>query len=102
MISFTPQNYMRLMETFLGFAAAFCTTIAFVPQAIKVYKTQHTKDISLVMFLLMNIGIILWLIYGLMLNSYPIIIANAITIVLALYILARKINLHFIGQKKIE
>lgn len=42
------------METYLGFAAAFCTTIAFIPQAIKVCKTKHTKDISITMFLLMN------------------------------------------------
>lgn len=102
MISFTPQNHLEKMEIYFGFAAAFCTTIAFVPQAIKVYKTKHTKDISLVMFLLMNLGIVLWLIYGLMLNSYPIIIANAVTIVLAFYILARKIKLDFVDQKKVE
>lgn len=88
------------MESYLGFFAAFCTTAAFIPQTIKVYKTQHTKDISLVMFLLMNLGMLLWLLYGIIIKSYPIIIANAITIILASYILVIKIKLDFIKHKK--
>ena len=47
------------MDTILGYLAAFCTTLAFVPQALKVYKSKHTKDISIGMFSLMNIGIVL-------------------------------------------
>ena len=50
---FTPQIKLKKMEAYLGYFAAICTTIAFIPQAIKVYKTKHTKDISLGMFLLL-------------------------------------------------
>ncbi len=88
------------MESFLGFLAAFCTTIAFIPQAAKVYKSRHTKDISLGMFSLINIGIVLWLWYGLIIKSYPIIISNVITLASALYILITKIILDVFGSKK--
>jgi MtN3 and saliva related transmembrane protein len=80
------------METLIGYLAALCTTIAFIPQAIKVYKTKHTQDISIGMFLLMNIGLIFWTIYGIMILSYPIIIANVVTIVFAVFILLMKIK----------
>jgi len=75
----------------IGFSAAICTTTAFLPQAIKTLKTKSTKDISLIMYLLFCIGVFLWLIYGLYLNSYPIILANIITLVLALIVLTMKI-----------
>ena len=75
------------MDTILGYLAAFCTTLAFVPQALKVYKSKHTQDISIGMFSLMNIGIVLWLVYGFLITSYPIIIANAVTIIFSMYIL---------------
>jgi len=88
------------MESFLGFIAAFCTTVAFIPQAVKVYKSRHTKDISLGMFSLLNIGIVLWLWYGLIIKSYPIIISNAITLAFALYILISKISLDVFISKK--
>jgi MtN3 and saliva related transmembrane protein len=88
------------MESFLGFIAAFCTTVAFVPQAVKVYKSKHTKDISLGMFSMLNVGFVLWLIYGLVINSYPIIIANAVTMVFALYILITKIRIDVFSSKK--
>jgi MtN3 and saliva related transmembrane protein len=87
------------MESYLGFLAAFCTTIAFIPQAVKVYKSKHTKDISLGMFSLLNIGLVLWLWYGLMIESYPIIISNAVTIIFALYILITKIRLDVVTSK---
>lgn len=77
----------------MGYLAAFCTTIAFIPQAIKVYKSKHTKDISLGMFSLLNAGFILWLWYGILIISYPIIIANSITIVIAVYIFITKLRL---------
>lgn len=88
------------MEAILGFTAAICTTIAFIPQAVKVYKTKHTKDISLGMFSLLNLGFVLWLIYGIILNSYPIILANAVTIIFAVYILITKIRLDVIETNK--
>lgn len=88
------------MESYLGYLAAFCTTVAFIPQAIKVYKTKHTKDISLGTFSLLNAGLIFWLIYGLILNSYPIILANALTLIFAIYILVIKLKLDVFPVKK--
>ncbi|MFZ2322835.1 MAG: SemiSWEET transporter [Ignavibacteriaceae bacterium] len=87
------------MESTIGYLAAMCTTIAFIPQAIKVFKTNQTKDISMGMFLLMNIGLIFWTVYGIMIFSYPIIIANLLTLILALYILFMKIKLDVIPVK---
>ena len=87
------------MESYLGFLAAFCTTIAFIPQAVKVYKSKHTKDISMGMFSLLNIGLVLWLWYGLIIESFPIIISNAVTIIFALYILITKIRLDVFTSK---
>jgi len=88
------------MDLILGYLAAFCTTAAFIPQALKVYKSKHTKDISIGMFSLMNVGIVLWLIYGLLITSYPIIIANSVTIIFAMYILITKIRLDVISSDK--
>jgi MtN3 and saliva related transmembrane protein len=77
---------------YIGFFAAFCTTIAFVPQAIKVYKSKSTKDISLYMFLIFTIGVLSWLIYGIIIFNLPVILANAVTLVLSLFILIYKLQ----------
>ncbi len=82
-----------MISTIFGYLAAAGTTISFVPQAIKVYKTKSTGDISLGMFLLMTTGVAFWLIYGLMISSYPIVVANVITLFLSLYILLMKLKL---------
>ena len=76
----------------LGYIAAICTTAAFVPQVIKTYKTKSAKSLSLGMFLLFIAGIILWLIYGFMINEYPIIVANAITLMLAALLIYFKLT----------
>jgi len=76
-----------------GYIAAACTTISFIPQAIKVYRTKSTKDISSAMFSLMTLGVAFWLIYGLMINSFPIVAANVVTLFLSLYILLMKLRL---------
>ncbi len=78
--------------TILGLAAGTLTTVAFLPQVTKAWRTKSTKDISLVMFIMFCIGIFLWLIYGIFLKSLPIILANAITLILALTILILKIK----------
>jgi MtN3 and saliva related transmembrane protein len=83
-----------------GYIAAACTTISFIPQAVKVYKTKSTKDISLVMFLLMTAGVAFWLIYGLLINSFPVIAANAATLLLSFYILIIKIRLDHMPLKQ--
>ena len=77
---------------YIGFFAAFCTTFAFLPQAIKVYQTKSTKDISLYMFLIFTIGVLSWLIYGLIINDLPVILANAVTLVLSFFILIYKLR----------
>lgn len=84
----------------MGYLAAFCTTIAFIPQAVKVYKTKHTKDISLGMFSLLIAGFVFWLWYGILLLSYPIILANAVTILIAVYILITKLRLDVFTSPK--
>lgn len=71
------------MNTFIGLAAAFCTTIAFLPQVIQTWRTRSTKDISLAMFLVFTTGIFLWLVYGVILRDVPLIAANGITFVLS-------------------
>ena len=73
--------------TALGIAAGTLTTIAFIPQVIKTWRSKSAKDISLGMFLIFSTGVALWLWYGIAINALPIIIANAITLMLALLIL---------------
>ena len=82
------MNYL----TILGLVAATCTTIAFLPQAIKAIRTKHTSDLSLGMYTLLTTGIILWLIYGVFKNDLPIILANGVTFVFAVTILFLKIK----------
>ena len=83
---------MNFIIKYIGFFAAFCTTIAFLPQAIKVYKSRSTKDISLYMFLIFTLGVLSWLIYGIIINDIPIILANAVTLVLSFFILLYKLR----------
>ena len=76
----------------IGILAGICTTISFVPQALKVYKTKDTKSLSLGMFLIFLLGISLWLTYGIILHNTPITIANSITMPMAIYIIIMKIK----------
>lgn len=76
----------------LGYAAGLLTTIAFFPQVLKTWRTRSTQDISLVMFSTFTLGVLLWAIYGVLLQSWPIIIANSITFTLSLTILSLKIR----------
>lgn len=76
----------------LGFAAASLTTASFVPQAWLTWRTRRTEGISLGMYSIFTTGVALWLAYGLAIESWPVIVANAITLVLALFILAMKLR----------
>ncbi|QLG45676.1 SemiSWEET family sugar transporter [Costertonia aggregata] len=76
----------------LGLIAAALTTSSFVPQVYKAWKQKSTKDISLTMYLFFFTGIVLWLIYGIAIDSLSMIIANAITIVLSFFIIAAKLK----------
>lgn len=80
------------MSDWVGYAAAVITTAAFFPQVIKSFRTGETKHISLGMYVLFCMGIILWLIYGLMLRAQPIILSNVVTLILAGAILLMKLR----------
>jgi len=88
------------MHDFLGTAAALLTTASFLPQAIRVIRTEDTRAISLVMYLMFTTGVGLWFFYGLALGSAPIIAANAVTFVLAAVILTQKIRHTLKGRGK--
>ncbi len=72
---------------FIGFIAAILTTVAFIPQVYKVWQTKSVSGMSLTMYLIFFCGVLLWLVYGLIINSLPMIMGNAVTIVLTLIIL---------------
>jgi MtN3 and saliva related transmembrane protein len=76
----------------LGFVAAICTTLAWVPQAIKTIRSRDTRSISLWMQALMTLGILLWLVYGVLITAWPLIGANIVTFGLVATILALKIR----------
>ena len=76
----------------LGYLAGFLTTLAFVPQVIKTWRTKSTKDISLGMFLIFNLGVFCWLIYGFLINQGPVILWNLVTLILASAILMMKLK----------
>lgn len=84
--------FASFSPTWIGIAAAILTTAAFAPQAIKVWRTRSTRDVSLAMFLLMVSGVVLWLVYGLLIDDLPLIVANAVTLLLASAILVAKIR----------
>jgi MtN3 and saliva related transmembrane protein len=75
----------------IGTIAAVLTTVSFVPQALKTLKTKQTHDISLFMYVLFISGVTMWLIYGVHINSLPIILANAVTLCLVIPILIMKL-----------
>jgi len=77
---------------YIGLLAAFLTTAAYVPQTAKVLRSRHTTSISLGMYSLITTGIAFWFIYGVMIDSLSLIIANGITFVLAAIILAMKLR----------
>ncbi|HEU0234073.1 MAG TPA: SemiSWEET transporter [Gallionella sp.] len=76
----------------IGSAAATFTTTAFIPQVWQVWRTRHTADISLGMYTLFTLGVALWLAYGVLLESWPIIIANCFTLLLAGAVLVMKLK----------
>jgi MtN3 and saliva related transmembrane protein len=71
------------LVTIIGLIAGSLTTISFLPQVIKTWRSKSARDISLSMFLSFCMGVFLWIIYGILLGELPIIIANFITLILA-------------------
>ena len=76
----------------IGFGAATCTTVAFVPQVLKIWRTRAAADVSLLMYVVFFIGLMQWFTYGLLLGSWPIILANAVTMALTAAVLALKLR----------
>jgi MtN3 and saliva related transmembrane protein len=74
----------------LGLLAATLTTLAFLPQVLKTWRSRSARDVSTGMFLLLSVGVALWVIYGLLIGSLPVVAANAATLGLALAMLALK------------
>ena len=76
----------------IGFISATFTTVAFIPQVVRVWKTKSARDVSLGMYALFNTGVALWLWYGLLIDSWPVIAANSITLLLAGAVMVMKLN----------
>lgn len=80
------------VTTLIGLIAAICTTASFLPQVIKTWRSKKTKDISFLMYAILAMGLLLWLIYGIMIRDFPLILANGISFCLALCVLFLKIR----------
>jgi MtN3 and saliva related transmembrane protein len=83
---------MKAMTEFIGYSAAVLTTLSFIPQVWRTWTTRDVAGISLGMYAVFATGVFLWLVYGLMEGAWPIVVANAVTLALALAILAMKIR----------
>lgn len=78
------------MHEIIGYMAAFLSTIAFIPQVVKIYRERSARSISYKTFFIFTAGVTCWLIYGIALESIPMLIANTITIILSVLILLLK------------
>lgn len=86
------------MTELLGFVAATCTTLAFLPQVVYVWRRRSADDISLAMYLIMLTGVALWIAYGLATRSVPLVAANVATLVLAGAVLVGKLRFRKRGR----
>ena len=78
--------------TFLGLIAGTLTTISFVPQVVKTWKTKSARDFSLITLAVLETGIVVWIAYGFMIDSLPIVLFNLMTFVLVAVLLAFKVR----------
>jgi len=83
---------LQHFDNLIGTLAAIFTTTAFIPQVVLTWKTRRADGISLGMYSLFTTGVALWLAYGVIIGAWPVIIANTLTLALALFILAMKIR----------
>jgi len=83
---------MNDLSSAIGYIAAVLTTCAFVPQVLRIWRTRSTADISLGMYSLYTFGIALWGVYGILIDSWPIILANGLTFLLAGSVLVMKLK----------
>jgi MtN3 and saliva related transmembrane protein len=80
------------LVSMIGTAAAVCTTAAFIPQVLQIWRTRSARDVSLPMYLIFTTGLVCWLWYGWLLSAWPIIIANIVTLALALAVIGMKLK----------
>ena len=85
------MNKLNFIDLF-GFLAALLTTIAFLPQLYKTWQSKSAEDVSLITLILFIIGLICWIIYGLYIHSFPILVANIVTFIFNVSILILKIS----------
>ena len=83
---------MKMISLVIGLSAGILCMISFLPQIIKIVRTKKTEDLSLVTFSLLSLGVFLWLIYGILINSLPIILSNSVIFILSLLIVVMKIK----------
>lgn len=83
---------MSILNTCIGSIAAVCTTVAFIPQVLHSWRTRDLSGISLPMYTIFTSGVVLWLIYGLLIGDWPVILANAVTALLAGIVLCLKLK----------
>jgi MtN3 and saliva related transmembrane protein len=91
---------MTSFTDLLGLFAGALTTTAFVPQVLKIYRTKSGRDISGRMIGLFSAGVLLWLVYGILIASMPVIIANAVTLALAVAIIILKVRYSLHGDRQ--
>jgi MtN3 and saliva related transmembrane protein len=87
-----PVTTIFGLDAAIGTLAAILTTVAFIPQAWMTWKSRRADGISLGMYTIFTSGVALWFIYGMMIGSWPVIIANFLTLLLALFILVMKLR----------
>lgn len=83
---------MAAVPELAGYLAAVLTTVSFVPQVWQTWRTRDVSGISLGMYVVFATGVFLWLVYGVLMDAWPIVVANAVTLALALAILAMKLR----------
>ena len=85
----------------LGIMAGTLTTVSFIPQVIKIYRTKDAKDLSMTTFCVFSCGVFLWLIYGIVTGEWPIILANWVTFIFILLIITMKIGYNKNAKRRI-
>jgi MtN3 and saliva related transmembrane protein len=83
---------MKVWVEYIGSLAAACTTLCWLPQAVKIIREKQTQGISLITQAVFTVGLALWLIYGLLLTNWPLILANAVTLMFSFVILILKVR----------
>ncbi|WP_245756530.1 SemiSWEET transporter [Amphritea atlantica] len=78
---------MQDITSFIGISAACCTTASFVPQVVQILKSKDTAGISVAMYSIFTLGVLLWVIYGFVIQDMPVLLANSVTLILTLSVL---------------